>query len=155
GFVLKKREDSSLLHACFLLLAGAPCGLFHEERDEDGDDGAGYGGDDERPAPTVVFADSASDEIAERGTDGEGDVEDGKDAVALVLGIEVREYGGGEDAKAGFADPEGGVAKVERVVGVNTGGEEVDAAPEEGGDDDHGLAWKAVAEPAGDGRRAH
>ena len=47
------------------------------------------------------------------------------------------------------------MAQVERVVGVDAGGEEVDAAPEECGDDDHGFAGKAVAEPAGDGRGDH
>src|SRR3984893_2038942 len=38
---------------------------------------------------------------------------------------------------------------------MDAGGEEVDAAPEEGGDDDHGLAGEAVAEKAGDGRGEH
>ena len=38
---------------------------------------------------------------------------------------------------------------------MDGGGEEVDAAPEEGGDDDHGLAGEAVAEPACDGRGGH
>jgi len=47
------------------------------------------------------------------------------------------------------------VAQVERVVGVDGGGEEVDAAPEEGGDDDHGFAGETVAEKARDGRGEH
>ena len=47
------------------------------------------------------------------------------------------------------------MAQVERVVGVDRGGEEVHAAPEERGDDDHGFAGKAVAQPAGDGRGEH
>ena len=38
---------------------------------------------------------------------------------------------------------------------MDAGGEEVDAAPEEGGDDDHGLAGESVAQPAGDGRGEH
>ena len=116
---------------------------------------AGDGGDDEGAAPAEVFADDAADEVAEGGADEDGDVEDGEDAVALVFGVEVGEDGGGEDAEAGFADAEGGVADVERVVGVDAGGEEVDAAPEECGDDDHGLAGEAVAQVAGDGRGGH
>src|ERR1700730_17210092 len=38
---------------------------------------------------------------------------------------------------------------------MDAGGEEVDAAPEERGDDDHGLAGEAVAEVSGDGRGKH
>ena len=58
-------------------------------------------------------------------------------------------------AKAGLADSERCVAYVERVIGVNAGGKEVDAAPEEGGDDDHRFAGKTIAEPPGDRRGAH
>ncbi len=137
------------------MLAGSARGLLHEECDEDGDDGAGDGGDDEGFAPAEVFAYGAADEVAEGGADEEGDVEDGEDAVALIFGVEVGEERGSEDAEAGFAYAESGVAEVERVVGVDGGGEEVDAAPEEGGDDDHGLAGEAVAEPSGDGRGGH
>ena len=61
-------------------------------------------------APAVVFADGSADEVAERGADEEGDVEDGEDAVALIFGVEVREDRGGEDAEAGFAYAESGVA---------------------------------------------
>ena len=38
---------------------------------------------------------------------------------------------------------------------MTRGGEEVDAGPEEGGDDDHRLAREAVAQPAGDRRGEH
>ncbi len=76
-----------------------------------------------------MFSDGAADEVAECGADGDGYVEDGEDAVALVFGVEVGEEGGGEDAEAGFADAERGVAEVERVVGVDRGGKEVDARP--------------------------
>ena len=110
GFVLQEREDGALLQLGFVVLAGSARRLLHEEGDEDGDDGAGDGGDDEGPAPAEVFADGAADEIAEGGADEEGDVEDGEDAVALVFGVEVGEDGGGEDAEAGFADAERGVA---------------------------------------------
>ncbi len=47
------------------------------------------------------------------------------------------------------------MADVKRVVGGDGGGEEVDRAPEESGDDDHGLAGEAVAQPAGDRRGEH
>ena len=70
-------------------------------------------------------------------------------------GIEVGEECGGEDAEAGLAYAQRGVADVERIVGVDGGGEEVDAAPEESGDDDHGFAREAIAEPAGEGRGGH
>ena len=103
-------------------------GLLHEEGDEEGDDDSGDGGDDEGGAPAEVGADEATDEVAEGGADGDGDVEDGEDAVALVFGVEVGEDGGGEDAEGGLADAEGGVADVERIEGVDGGGEEVDAA---------------------------
>jgi len=137
------------------VLACATSGLAHEEGDEEGDDGAGDGGDDEGHAPAEVLAYGATDEVAERRSDGDGDVEDGEDAVALIFGVEVGKDRGGEDAEAGFADTERGVAEVERVVGVDGGGEEVDAGPKEGGDDDHWLAGEAVAEPAGDRRGEH
>ena len=83
------------------------------------DDDSGDGGDDEgRDASRSARRRRAADEIAERGADGDGDVEDGEDAVALASGVEVGEERGGEDAEAGFADAECGVADVERVVGV-------------------------------------
>ncbi len=59
-------------------------------------------------------ADVPADEVAEGRADGDGDVEDGEDAVALVFGVEVGEDGGGEDAEGGLADAEGSVAEVER-----------------------------------------
>ena len=103
----------------------------------------------------VMFSDGTADKVAEGGADRDGYVEDGEDAVALAGRVEVGEEGGGEDAEGGFADAEGGVAEVERVVGMDKGGEKVNRAPEEGGDNDHGLAREAVAEPAGDRGGGH
>src|SRR5439155_11447783 len=130
-------------------------GLLHKQCDEDGDDGARDGGDDEGPAPAEVFAYGSAEDVAESSADEERDVEDCEDAVALIFGIEVAEDCRGEDAEAGFADAEGGVPEVKRVVGVDGGGEEVNAAPEESGDDDHRFAGEAVAQPAGEGRGKH
>jgi len=77
---------SNLALSCWL----APrAGSFIKICDEDGDDGAGDGGDDEGPAPAVVFAHGAADDVAECGADEESDVEDGEDAVALIFGVEV------------------------------------------------------------------
>ena len=102
-----------------------------------------------------MFAYGSADEVTESGADGNGHVEDGEDAVALIWLVKISQERRREDAEAGFADAEGGVPEVERVVGVGGGGEEVDAAPEEGGDDDHGFAGEAVAQPAGEGRGEH
>ena len=102
-----------------------------------------------------MFSYDAADEVAEGCSDEEGDVEDGEDSVALVLGVEVGEDGGGEDAEAGFTDAEGCVADQQRVVGVDAGGEEINSGPEEGGHDDHGFAGEAVAQESGDGRGGH
>src|SRR6202020_1785234 len=98
---------------------------------------------------------SSADEVAKGCAYRDGYVEDGEDPVALTFGVEVGEKCGGEDAEAGFAYAQGCVTDVERVVGMHAGSEEVDAAPEEGGDDDHGFAWETVAQPAGDRRREH
>src|SRR5277367_1306028 len=135
GFVLQEGEDSSLLEFGLVLLAGSACRFLHEDGDEDGDDDAGDGGDDEGVAPTEAFSYYAADEVAEGCSYEEGDVEDGEDSGALVFGVEVREDCGSEDAEAGFTDAEGGVADQQRVIGVDAGGEEVDAGPEEGCDD--------------------
>ncbi len=155
GGVFDEREDGSFFEFGFFTLTCAACGLLHEDGDEDGDDCRGDGGDDEGHAPAVVFAYGASDEVAEGRAYGYGYVEDGEDAVALVFGVEVGEERGGEDAEAGLAYAERRVAEVERVIGVDGRGEEVDGGPEEGGCDDHGLAGEAVAQPSGDGRGAH
>ena len=115
--VLDEREDSSLLELCFLVLAGSACRLLHEEEDEEGDDDSGDGGDDEGVTPAVVLADDSADEIAEGRSDGDGDVEDGEDAVALLGRVEVGEERGGEDSEAGLTDAQCGVPEIERVVG--------------------------------------
>jgi hypothetical protein len=155
GLVPDEGEDCVFFEFGLVVLAGSAGGFLHEEGYENRDDCAGDCGDDEGHAPAEVFTYGASDEIAEGCAYWDGHVEDGEDAVALVFGVEVREDGGGEDAETGFANAEGRVADVERVVGVDGRGEEVDAAPEKSGDDDHGLARETVAQPSGDGRREH
>ena len=137
------------------MLAGSSCGFLHEKSYEDRDDGAGDGGDDEGHAPSVALAYRPANQIAESGADGNGYIEDGEDAVALVFGVEVGEKRGCKDAKAGLSYTEGGVPDVERVVGVDAGREEVDTAPEEGGGDDHGLAWETIAQPTCNWRGEH
>ncbi len=165
GRIVEEREDGLLLCAGFGEFGlGEFCrgafglgafGFLHDRGDEEGDEDSGDGGDDEAPSPAEVLGDGAADEIAERRADRDGDVEEGEDAIAAGGGVEVGEHGGGEDAEGGLADAEGGVAEVEGGEGVDGCGEEVDAAPEEGGDDDHGFAGEAVAEPAGDRRGGH
>jgi len=58
--------------------------------------------------------------------------------VAADLRARVTEDRRGRRCRSWLRDP-GGVAQVERVVGVDGGGEKVDAAPKTGGDDDHGV----------------
>ena len=60
-----------------------------------------------------MFADGTTNDVAERGTYGDGYVEDGEDSVALVFGVEVGEECGGEDAEAGLAYAQRGMADVE------------------------------------------
>ncbi len=103
GWVFDEGEDGSLLYFCFLVLACAAGGLLHEDGDEDCEDCGGDGGDDERHAPAVVFTYGAADEVAEGCAYGDGYVEDGEDAIALVWLVIICEEGWGEDAEAGFA----------------------------------------------------
>src|ERR1700716_1637022 len=101
--------------------------------------GPGTAGGRKGKRPAEVFAYGAADDVAECSADEDGYVEDGEDAVALVWLVKISQERRGEDAEAGFAYAESSVAEIERAVGVNAGGEEIDAAPEERGDDDHGL----------------
>ena len=97
----------------------------------------------------------AASHVAEGGADGNRDVEDGEDAIAVALGIEVGDHCRRENAEGGFADADDGVAEVERPVAVDPRGAERGEAPEHGAGDDEGLAAIAVAEPAGERRGQH
>src|ERR1700733_2242453 len=103
GFVLEEGEDGSLLQPGFFMLAGSAGGFAHEGSDEERDKDSGNRGDDEGHAPAEVFADGAADEVAECGADGDGDVEDGEDTIALVGFVKICEERWSKDAEAGFA----------------------------------------------------
>ena len=106
----------------------------------EGDEDSGQRGDEEGHAPAVVLAEDASHEIAERAADGDGDVEDAEDAVAVDLGVEIGEQGGRVDAECCLADADDGVANEQGLVAVDRGGVEGRGAPEECSGDDERLA---------------
>jgi len=137
------------------VVAGAADGFAAQAHVEGGDDQAGNGADEEWGAPAVGGAELASRDIAEGRADGDGEVEDGQNAVSLALRVEVGEDGGGEDAEGGLADADDGVADEEGAVVVDPGGGEGGDAPEECAGDDEGLAAEVVAEPAGEGGGDH
>ena len=64
-------------------------------------------------APAPAEAHLPAGQVAERRADGNGQIKDGEDAVAVALGIEVGQHGGGEDAEGGLADADEGLADVE------------------------------------------
>jgi len=155
GLVAGEAGNSAGIHRCFQRFAGATLRFAHPENKEYGQYKAGDGAGEEGHLPAVAFADHAAGEVAEGGADGDGEVEDAEDAVAVFFGVEVREQGGCEDAEAGLADAESGVAEVEGEVGVDRTGEEVAEAPKDDAGDDEGLARETVAEPAGERRGEH
>src|SRR5258708_11552981 len=106
-------------------------------------------------SPAVVLTDHSTYEVAERSSYGNGNVEDGEHAVALLGWIEVRKQSGSEDSEARLTDAQRGMAKVQRVVGVDGCSEEVDATPEQRRDDDHRFAREAIAQPSRDRRGDH
>src|SRR5262249_18315670 len=112
-----------------LVLTGSAGWLFHKEENKDGNDGARDCGDDKGVAPAITLADDTANEIAKRSTHRNGDIEDGENAIALLRRIEIGEERRSKDAEAGFANAERGVPQVERIVGRNRGGEEVNATP--------------------------
>ena len=99
--------------------------------------------------------DNAGGEIAQSGAYGNGQVKEAQDAIAFDLGIEVGEQRGREDAEGRFADPHDGVAKIQRVVAVHGCREQGEQAPKHGPGDQQRLAWKTIAEPAGQRRGDH
>ena len=90
----------------------------------------------------------AAGKVAERRAHGNRQIKDGEDAIALAIGIEVGQHGGGKDAEGGLADADQSLADVEGPVAVNPDGGKRGQAPEHGAGNDKGLAAEAVAEPA-------
>ena len=111
--------------------------------------------DEEGLTPSPHRSHLATSHVAESGTDGNRDVEDGEDTIAVALGIEVGDHCRRENAEGGFADADDGVTEVERPVAVDPRGAERGEAPEHGAGDDEGLAAIAIAEPAGERRGQH
>ncbi len=120
----EEAEERGAIGGGLEVVACAALRLAAEDPIEGGDDEAGNGADEERRAPAPARAHLAAGQVAEGCADGNGDVEDGEDAIALALGVEVGEDGGGEDAEGGFADADQRVADVEGPVVVDPGGGE-------------------------------
>ena len=137
------------------VVAGAALGFAANPAVEGGNDEAGNGADKERRAPAPVRADLPAGQIAQRRAHGNGQIKDGEDAVAIALGIEVGQHGGGEDAEGGLADADQRVADVEGPVAVDPGRAERGQAPQDRAGDDERLAAEAVAQPAGERRGEH
>ncbi len=114
---------------------------------ERGDHKARNGADEKRRAPAPVRAHLPAGQVAERRAYGNRDIENGEDAIAIALGIEVGQHGRGEDAESGLADADQRVADIERPVVVDPGGAERGEAPQNRAGDDQRLA-------ARNGRRA-
>jgi len=94
-------------------------------------------------------------QIAKSRANGNRQIKDGEDAIAVAFAVEVGQHRGGEDAEGGLADADQGMANVEGRVVVNPGGAERGHAPEHCSGDDERLARKSVAEPAGERRYKH
>ena len=118
---------------------------------ECGDEEAGNGADEIGRAPTPQAAQFPAGEIAEGGADGDGEIKDRQDAVAVAIGVEIGEHGWRVDAEGGLAHADQGAAGVEAPVGVNEGGAERGKAPDDGAGDDERLAAIPVAQPAASG----
>ena len=137
------------------VVAGAALGFAAPEAIERRDDEAGNGADEERPAPAPAGAELAAGQVAQGRADGNGQIEDGEDAVAVALGIEVGQHGGGEDAEGGLADADDRPGGCRGPVAVDPDGGQRGQAPENRAGDDQRLAREAVAEPAGERRGEH
>src|SRR6202012_1164622 len=67
-------------------VGAAAFGLAHEKPEGNGDENPGECGDVEGDAPAEVVAKLTTHEVAESSADGDGDVEDAQDAVAVLSG---------------------------------------------------------------------
>ncbi len=155
GGIAEESGDGGAIGCCFDVVFSSACGLTSEDAIECGDDQSGNGADEEGLTPSPYCAYLATRQISEGGANGNCGVEDGQDAIAVALRIEVGYDSGGEDAEGSLANADDGVAEVERPVAVHPGGGEGGHAPEHRAGDDEGLAAIAVAEPAGQRRGQH
>ncbi len=105
-----------------------------------------------RPAPSPQAAQFPACQIAERRAHGNGQIEDGEDAVAVALRIEVGEHGGGKDTEGGLANADQRAPDIEGPVGVDKGSAERGQAPEDGAGNDQRLAAIPIAQPAAERR---
>ncbi len=122
---------------------------------EPGDDQAGDGAEEKGPTPSPQAAQFPARKIAECRAYGNGQIEDGEDAVAVALRIEICEHGGGVDAEGGLAYANQRAPGVEAQVGVHKGSTERGQAPENRAGDDERLAAKPVAQPTAERRTDH
>ena len=137
------------------LIAGAALGFGAEPAIKRGDQQAGNGANKKGRAPAPVRADLSSGQVAQGRAHRNRQIENGKNAVALALGIEVGEDGGSEDAETRLADAHQSLAQIEGPVAVDPHGSQRGQAPEDRAGDDERLARIAVSQPAGQGRRDH
>jgi hypothetical protein len=133
----------------------AAFGLTAEDAVQRGDEETGDGADKEGLTPAPCSTHLSAGEVAQSSADGNGDVKDGEDAVAIALGVEVCDDSRREDGERGFANADDCMAEVESPVVVNPGGGESGEAPEHGAADDERLATEAISEPAGERSSQH
>ena len=101
--------------------------------------------DEIRRAPAPQTAEFPARQIAERRADGNGEIEDGEDAIAVALGIEIGQHGGRVNAKGGLAHAHQRATHKKAQVGVNKAAAERGQAPDDGARNDERLAAVAVA----------
>ena len=94
-------------------------------------------------------------EIPQRRADRDGQIKDREDAIAVALRIEIGQNGWSEDAKGGLANAHQSLAGVEGPVPVHPDRGQRGQTPQHRAGNNHRLARKAIAKPAGQRRGNH
>ena len=137
------------------MIAGATLRLAAYPAIKRSNDDSGNRADKEGRTPTPQGAEFSAGQVSESRANGDGQIEDGENAVALSLRVKICQHCWSKDNERRLAHSHDGVADVERPIVVDPCRSECSDAPQQGAANDEGLASEVVAQPACEWRDQH